>query len=109
MLNIQKQNPGINLHFMRKHDYVTLDRLISIKMAKMSAVSATPFLIKDLNEIPTDFKFIKAEFTGAEDKLDQLGQQFTKILNKIIMWHVAILKSGKSIKRMLLKVRLSMN
>lgn len=78
MLNIQKQNPGINLHFMRKHDYVTLDRLISIKMAKMSAVSATPFLIKDLNEIPTDFKFIKAEFTGAEDKLDQLGQQFTQ-------------------------------
>lgn len=78
MVTIQKQNPGVNLHFMRKHDYVTLDRLISTQMAKMSAVSATPFIIKDLDEIPIDFKFIKAEFTGAEDKLDQLGRQFTQ-------------------------------
>ena len=77
MLSIQEQNPGINLHFMRKHDYVTLDRLISTQMAKMSAVSATPFVVKDFAEIPRDFTFLKAEFTGEEDKLDQLGQQFT--------------------------------
>ena len=49
MLSIQEQNLGINLHFMRKHDYVTLDRLISTQMAKMSAVSQMVTLLQMLS------------------------------------------------------------
>lgn len=78
MLEIQKQNPGINLHFMKEHDYWTLDRIISLKMARMSFVSGTPFVIKDLDEVPKDFKFIKAEFTGPKEKLDLLGKSFSE-------------------------------
>lgn len=71
-LQLQKQNPGINLHFMKEHDYWTLDRRLTTKMARMSAVSGAPFVIKDFDEIPEDFQFIKAEYTGPEDKIDQL-------------------------------------
>ncbi|MGN1272674.1 MAG: Cof-type HAD-IIB family hydrolase [Lactobacillus sp.] len=79
-LQLQKQNPGVNLHFMKKHDYWTLDRRLTTKMARMSAVSGAPFVIKDFDEIPEDFQFIKAEYTGPEDKIDQLEKNIPEWL-----------------------------
>lgn len=80
-IQLQKQNPGVNLHFMKEHDYWTLDRKISVKMAKMASVSGTPLIIKDFDEVPSDFKFIKAEYTGPKEKLDHLGENFPAWLN----------------------------
>lgn len=34
MLEIQKRNSGVNLYFMKEYEYWTLDRKISLKMAK---------------------------------------------------------------------------
>lgn len=76
MLKIQKLNPDANLHFMKEHDYWTLDRKISIKMAKMSFVSKTPYVIKDFDEVPQDFQFIKAEFTGSVAAMDKMPDCF---------------------------------
>lgn len=75
-VKLEKQNPGVNLHFMKEHDYWTLDRKLSLKMAKMSFLSGAPFVIKDFDEVPTDFHFIKAEYTGPEGKLDKMGRNF---------------------------------
>lgn len=76
MLEIQKLNPEANLHFMKEHEYWTLDRKISLQMAKMSFVSGTPFVIKDFEEIPNDFQFIKAEFTGPVSVMDKMPSCF---------------------------------
>lgn len=76
MLEIQKRNSGVNLHFMKEYEYWTLDRKISLKMAKMSFVSGATFVIKDFDEIPEDFKFIKAEFTGSVAAMDKLPECF---------------------------------
>ena len=76
MLEIQKRNSGVNLHFMKEYEYWTLDRKISLKMAKMSFVSGATFVIKDFNEIPEDFRFIKAEFTGSVAAMDKLPEYF---------------------------------
>lgn len=73
---LEKQNPGVNLHFMKEHDYWTLDHRLSTKMAKMSFLSGAPFVIKDFDEVPQDFHFIKAEFTGPKEKMDKLGATF---------------------------------
>lgn len=79
-IQLQKQNPGVNLHFMKEHDYWTLDRRLSTKMAKMSAVSGAPFVVKDFDEVPADFQFIKAEYTGPKNKLDRLEQNIPEWL-----------------------------
>lgn len=79
-IQLQKQNPGINLHFMKEHDYWTLDRRLSVRMAAMSAVSGTPFVVKDFDEVPADFQFIKAEYTGPKDKLDRLEKNIPEWL-----------------------------
>lgn len=60
---------------MKEYEYWTARRKISLK-AKMSFVSGATFVIKDFNEIPEDFRFIKAEFTGSVAAMDKLPEYF---------------------------------
>lgn len=112
-IQFQKQNPGINLHFMKEHDYWTLDRKISVKMAKMASVSGTPLVIKDFDEVPANFTFIKAEYTGLKEKLDHLGEVFPTWLDNYnvarsdpMIWEInkAAASKGKGVHQLAQKL-----
>lgn len=73
MLKLQKKAPS-NLHFMREDRFYTLDHELSIQMGK--TVFLNRMKIKIMDQLPADFSYLKAEFTGEGPEMDRLGKEF---------------------------------
>lgn len=73
LLKVQQLTQS-NLHFMREDGFFTLDHRLSLQMAKSSFLTSLPLII--MPQVPADFSYLKAEFTGTPDEMDQLGAAF---------------------------------
>lgn len=75
LLRVQKLSKS-NLHFVRERHFYTLDRDFSMMMSRISFMSGMPFKVRNFNEIMRNFTFLKCEYTGSKEEMDQLGAKF---------------------------------
>ena len=78
MLHYQ-QLGKVNLHFMTENHYYTMDRNLSIIMAAASALNNMKIRVRDLPQIPQDFRFIKAEFSGSASEIKDFRENLPKV------------------------------
>ncbi|MCF1783577.1 Cof-type HAD-IIB family hydrolase [Lactobacillus mulieris] len=69
----------VNLHFMTENHYYTMDRNLSIIMAAASALNNMKIRVRDLPQIPQDFRFIKAEFSGSASEIKDFREKLPKV------------------------------
>lgn len=69
----------VNLHFMTENHYYTMDRNLSIIMAAASALNNMKIRVRDLEQVPEDFHFIKAEFSGPANEIKAFKQNLPEV------------------------------
>lgn len=65
----------IHVHFETLHNFLTMDRELSLQMARNSELTKMPILIKDYRDFKPDFRYLKAEFTGTADELSRFKEK----------------------------------